>query len=262
MHLKRLIVALILLPLLYSFVMYLQSGFFFALLSILMVIGVAEFYSMYHVRGMLFYTGIICGLAILSISFFKSSLLIDAAVISVAILMAVRLFSRKTPVSSLTDVAPAIVGLLYIPGLLIYQIRLREIGPEWIVFLYATVWGSDSMAYYFGKAIGRRKLYAEVSPNKTVAGAFGSVAGGVIGAMLFKVLLIPGLSPVAAVAIGILSGITSIIGDLIESMFKRDAGVKDSGILIPGHGGMLDKADSMLFTAPVLYWSLQFLGKP
>jgi phosphatidate cytidylyltransferase len=112
------------------------------------------------------------------------------------------------------------------------------------------------MAYYIGKGFGKRKLYVEMSPNKTVAGATGSVIGGATGALLLQTVIVPQLTAPSAVFAGIMIGIVTIVGDLVESMFKRDAGVKDSGGIIPGHGGVLDKVDGALFAGPVLYWIL------
>ncbi|MBS1233330.1 MAG: phosphatidate cytidylyltransferase, partial [Nitrospirae bacterium] len=112
-------------------------------------------------------------------------------------------------------------------------------------------------AYYIGKSIGKRRLYREVSPNKTVAGAGGSVIGGMVGALLLRMLIVPQLGLLPTLFIGVMVGIISIIGDLVESMFKRDAGVKDSGAIIPGHGGILDKIDGALFAGPFLYWILK-----
>jgi phosphatidate cytidylyltransferase len=96
-----------------------------------------------------------------------------------------------------------------------------------------------------------------VSPNKTVAGAGGSVIGGMVGALLLRMLIVPQLGLLPALFIGVMVGIISIIGDLVESMFKRDAGVKDSGAIIPGHGGILDKIDGALFAGPFLYCILK-----
>ena len=175
-------------------------------------------------------------------------------------IMSIRLFLRKDPLSSLHDISPPILGLLYIPALLTFQIQIRELGPEWIILLYALVWVSDSAAYYAGKGLGKRKLYTAVSPNKTIAGAVGSVVGGAVCALLLSYAFIPLLTPSSALVIGIIIGVTTIIGDLVESMLKRDAGVKDSGVLIPGHGGILDKIDGVLFGGPVLYFLLSAIG--
>jgi phosphatidate cytidylyltransferase len=99
-----------------------------------------------------------------------------------------------------------------------------------------------------------------MSPNKTVEGAIGSLIGGVIGTLLIKFTLLDGISLSHAVILGVAVGFASIIGDLVESMFKRDAGVKDSSSIVPGHGGFLDKIDSVTFAGPVFYWCCLLLG--
>jgi phosphatidate cytidylyltransferase len=105
-----------------------------------------------------------------------------------------------------------------------------------------------------GKGLGKRKLYETVSPKKTIVGAYGSVIGAIFISLLFNVILSLGLSILQAVALGLVIGVVSIVGDLVESMFKRDSGIKDSGSVIPGHGGILDKIDGLVFVSPVVYW--------
>jgi phosphatidate cytidylyltransferase len=260
MHFKRLIVAAVLLPALYFYIMYLPQVYFFFLLISVSLVAMSEFYHMYRVTGIFRYAGLLSGISILGVSYMYHDHLMDIAAISVMILMVMRLLFKRDPVTSLADIAPLIVGLVYVPFLFSFQAELRKIGPEWIIFLYASVWASDSMAYYIGKGIGKRKLYMEVSPNKTVAGAAGSLIGGITGAFILKALIVPQITATTAFFIGATIGIISVIGDLIESMFKRDAGVKDSGVIIPGHGGILDKIDGSLFAGPVLYWVLTALS--
>ena len=259
MHLKRLIVAVLLLPVLYLYIVFLPPRYFFFLVIIVSTLALSEFYSMYRVSPVLKYAGLFFGISVLGISYISRAHLPDAVVAAVMAVMVIRLLFRRDPASSLSDVAPVVVGILYIPALLSFQVELRNFGAEWIIFLYGTVWASDSLAYYLGKGIGKRRLYAEVSPNKTVAGAVGSLIGGAAGALILKAAIVPQLTAASAAVIGIMAGIISIIGDLVESMFKRDAGVKDSGGLIPGHGGMLDKVDGVLFGGPLLYWILKFI---
>jgi phosphatidate cytidylyltransferase len=260
MHRKRLIVAAALLPVLFLSVMYLPEGYFFILLCAVSFLGMLEFYSMYRVQGAVRYACLLFGVFIIAVSYFSRAHLSETLVFSAMAIMVIRLLTKRDPLSSLHDIAAPVVGLVYIPGFLSSQTQIRNIGPEWIIFLYATVWASDSAAYYIGKGIGKRKLYQEMSPNKTVAGAVGSVAGGAAGALMLKVLIVPQLTLPSAAFIGCLIGIISIAGDLVESMFKRDAGVKDSGVIIPGHGGILDKIDGTLFAGPLLYWVLAFKG--
>ncbi len=260
MHLKRLIVAAVLLPVIYFYIMYLPSWYFLLLLASVSFLAMSEFYSMYHVSGILKYACLFFGVSILSIFYVSKDLLPDVIILSVMAVIIIRLLVKKNPLSSLHDISPPVLGLLYIPVLLAFQAQIRKLGPEWIISLYALVWASDTMAYYLGTWIGKRKLYREVSPNKTVAGAVGSLMGGAIAAISLRATIIPLLTVSSAVLIGIIIGIISIVGDLVESMFKRDAGVKDSGILIPGHGGILDKIDGVLFAGPILYWVLTAMG--
>jgi len=216
---------------------------------------------MYKTKRALSLLGSFCGaLLILSPWLFTGSPFFALGIIimlSFMLISSARLFLIKDPLSSLKDLSPVIIGFLYIPNLLLTQWHLRLHGYEWIIFLYGCVWASDSLAYFAGKSFGKRKLYREVSPNKTVAGAFGSVIGGTLSAYLLgNWLLIQGynIKIPTLFLIGAAIGSVTIVGDLVESMFKRDAGVKDSGSLIPGHGGILDKIDGVLFAGPVLYW--------
>ena len=153
-----------------------------------------------------------------------------------------------------------LLGLLYLPGLLTFQLTLVKMNPAWIVLLFATVWIADSFAYYVGSSIGKRKLYKDISPHKTVEGGVGSLCGGIAGALLVKGILLKHIPVERAIVIGIVLGAVTIIGDLVESLFKRSAGIKDSSTLIPGHGGVLDKIDGVTFAGPVLYWLGLSLG--
>jgi phosphatidate cytidylyltransferase len=174
--------------------------------------------------------------------------------------MALRLFLKRDPESSISAVSAAVFGLIYLPGLISFQLSIVKTGPSWIILLYTSVWAADSMALYVGKTIGKRKLYPEISPNKTIEGAVGSVLGGIVGAAFIKWTLLSHLTILQAVIIGLAVGFSTIAGDLVESMFKRDAGVKDSSHLLPGHGGVLDKLDGVTFAGPVFYWVCTGLG--
>jgi phosphatidate cytidylyltransferase len=240
--------------------MYLPIEYYMLLLLFVSFLAMSEFYSMYRIKGILKNVCLVSGLSILGVSYFFEDFVPDIIILSVMVLITVRLFMKRDPFSSLSDLSPPLIGLLYIPGLFIFQTYIRKFGPEWIIFLYATVWAADSMAYYIGRGIGKRRLYVEISPNKTVAGAAGSVIGGIAGAILLKTTILTSLTLSSAIAVGIMIGMISVIGDLVESMFKRNAGVKDSGVIIPGHGGVLDKIDGALFTGPVLYWTLTVMG--
>ncbi len=261
MKINREIVALILLPLLYLYIMGLPPVFFLGLLSVVSFIAQMEFYSMYGVgRGFSLF-GAASGVTLLYLVYRGGDHIQLFVTAFFAVVVLLRLFDhRRGPSGALSDIAPVLTGFLYIPLVLSLLVTVREAGPEWIVLIMATVWASDSLAYYLGKTFGKRKLYPAVSPGKTVIGALGSLAGGALTGVLVKVLLIEALGIQQALFLGLLIGGVTIAGDLAESMFKRDSGVKDSGSLLPGHGGVLDKIDGMIFVTPVVYVVVRFVA--
>jgi len=177
--------------------------------------------------------------------------------------------SFRSPVSRvLADTAFSVFGLIYI-GLsmsTLYLLSSQDNGPSLLLFLVLTVWSGDIAALYIGRAFGRYKLAPTLSPNKTWEGSFASVAGSVlitVGLIYLSRALIardiatlsyPG-SPGLWIAYAILVNVAAQLGDLVESAIKRGAGVKDSGHLLPGHGGMLDRIDALLLAAPVLWYA-------
>ena len=150
-------------------------------------------------------------------------------------------------------------GLLYIPMLSSYIVSLRsisstsDIGLVWIFLLLTITWCGDTGAYFAGRFLGKRKLFERVSPKKTIEGALGGYVMALVGASVVKYLSLPEVSWLHLALCTICINTTGILGDLIESMLKREAGVKDSGNIMPGHGGILDRVDSLLFTAPTAW---------
>ena len=260
MHLKRLVVALVLVPVLYLYTMYLPPQYFLLLITLVSTIGLAEFYALSGIAGLLRYTGLFWGAVLLSIQFFSREYFSETLLFASLVMLTIRLFVKRDAAGSVRAATAAVFGLLYIPGLLSFQLNIIRAGAPFLVMLYAAVWGSDSLALYIGKGLGRRKLYVEMSPNKTVEGAGGSLIGGVLGTLLIKYTLLDSVSLLHAVLLGLTVGVSSILGDLVESMFKRDAGVKDSSSVIPGHGGVLDKIDSVTFAGPAFYWCCLLLN--
>ncbi|HRZ87724.1 MAG TPA: phosphatidate cytidylyltransferase [bacterium] len=172
------------------------------------------------------------------------------------------LYSRMSDLSGAVSGISASIGtVFYVSWLFSFLVRINFMegvdGRMYIFFLALMVFLADIMAYTVGNLIGRHKLAPVISPKKTVEGAFGAVGGALIGAALGKVFLVHAIAWHHIVSIGLLVGIISQIGDLFESILKRDAGVKDSGKIIPGMGGVLDLVDGLLFCAPVIYLYLQ-----
>jgi len=150
------------------------------------------------------------------------------------------------------------LGIFYIGFCSAHLILLRSFpgGIYWLLFLTAVTVFSDTGAYYVGRFFGKVKLYPALSPGKTRAGAVGGVCGGLLGSLLVAAFAFENANLVAIGFLGVILSIIGILGDLIESLIKRVAGVKDSGQILPGHGGLLDRCDSLLLTAPVLYYVL------
>jgi len=160
--------------------------------------------------------------------------------------------------------AATLLGAVYLGALGGTVAALRVLPPledgAWrIALLLVVIVFSDSVAFFVGHAIGRRRLAPAVSPGKSVEGALGGLAGGVLGAFAVRHFGLPQLPALHALVLGLVVAGMGIVGDLDESLIKRWAGVKDSGTLFPGHGGMLDRLDSLLFGAPVLYYYFQHL---
>jgi phosphatidate cytidylyltransferase len=153
-------------------------------------------------------------------------------------------------------------GILYI-GLLgshVVLLRFLPEGGSWLIIASAVTASSDSGAYFVGRAWGKRKLCPNISPKKTVEGAFGGVISGLIAAVLFALLLLPDVSWLFLLCTAIGLGLVGIAGDLTESIIKRGTDTKDSGNILAGHGGILDRVDSLLFVCPVLYYLLVLPG--
>lgn len=138
-------------------------------------------------------------------------------------------------------------------------LRLLPDGIAWVIAALVMTWGQDTAAYFFGRFLGKRKLYPAVSPNKTVEGFIGGFVGAMGGLFIARAFFYPQFTVLDCVLLGIVGGLVGPVGDLSESMLKRAYGVKDSGKIIPGHGGLLDRADALLFNAPVLFAYVTFL---
>jgi phosphatidate cytidylyltransferase len=131
-------------------------------------------------------------------------------------------------------------------------IRVR-FGFGWVVLALSITWANDTLAYFAGRAFGKRKFYERVSPKKTWEGFAGGIAGSVIGAFFVKLVWLDELTPLDCILVALPGAVVGPIGDLCESMLKRGYGAKDSGTVMPGHGGLLDRIDAVLFMAPWIY---------
>ncbi len=173
------------------------------------------------------------------------------------------LFRPPTPGSGdrpelrgLAEDAPRLVfGWLYGAAMLALLVRIREFdrGLWWVILVCLVTWTNDTGAYFVGHALGRHKLLPRVSPGKTWEGFFGGMAFSVASAFVVRKLGLPGLGPLDCVLLGLAAGVVGPVGDLSESLLKRGYGVKDSGFILPGHGGLLDRIDALIFNIPLVY---------
>ena len=183
------------------------------------------------------------------------------------------IWARGTQRKPLVSLALTVAGVIY-PALVTYMYPIRyhdyvvdaKSGAVLLMLPIALTWATDTGAYFVGRSIGRHKLIPSVSPGKTIEGAIGGVAVAVIAAWLYVVFLLRPVAqlsmlPVGLTVFAIIISCVAQVGDLAESLFKRDAGVKDSSRLLPGHGGILDRFDSLLFVLPVAYVLLGYFLK-
>jgi phosphatidate cytidylyltransferase len=152
-------------------------------------------------------------------------------------------------------------GIIYIPLLLLFLVLIRNgaDGMLWLALVLCVIFAGDTSAYYFGTYLGRHKLAPAVSPGKTIEGAVGGLVANIVVGAAFKALFLPDLPWVLSIVFFLVVGITGQAGDLFESALKRTSNIKDSGGLLPGHGGFLDRIDALLFAAPVAYFFKEYL---
>lgn len=158
-----------------------------------------------------------------------------------------------------------LMGVVILTASITAMFYLWQLSAWWLMYVFLLVWCADSGAYFVGRKLGRRKMAPNVSPNKSMEGLAGGLVTGLLVVVVISVfkLQLTGTALVAFVALSALTILASVLGDLFESMLKRRAGVKDSGTILPGHGGILDRIDSLLSATPIFalgFWGLQYLG--
>jgi phosphatidate cytidylyltransferase len=228
--------------------------------AVAVVIGLGEFFGLMKARGLAPFP--VPGVVLLAAIFVDVARPVVPASLwpAVALVLLASLLPRGTDfVTTVPSAALTLLGAAYLGSLGGSVAALRLLHPDtegaWrLVLLLAIVMGSDAAAFFTGNAIGRHRLAPGISPGKTIEGAVGALLGGVAAAAIVRSLGLPSVPLAHALLLGLAVSVLGIAGDLVESLLKRWAGVKDSGALFPGHGGMLDRLDSVLFGAPVLYY--------
>jgi phosphatidate cytidylyltransferase len=169
---------------------------------------------------------------------------------------------RRGKENAFADWAWTVAGILYIGWLLSYYVELRSLvdGRGWVFLAMLSTFASDASAYFTGRALGRNKLAPYISPKKTWEGAIGGVLGAIVASVILVILFRLPLLWWGAIIAGILISVFGQLGDLVKSLFKRNMAVKDSGKVLPGHGGLLDRMDSLAFAGVLVYYFVIFLG--
>ena len=263
MGIKRILSSIVLIPVLYFIVWKLPPEYFAGLAVVAAAIGQYEFYRMARNRGSKPHAilGIALGVLLVLTSYqplvtgMGSAFYITMVLL---LIMLTRLFAPRPVEGAVEDISITFLGVFYVAMLFGFQVAIRmgADGKYWLVFMYLVIWASDTGAYYAGTNLGKHKLYPKISPQKSVEGLIGGVLAAMAAAHLCRVWFLPVLTVKEATLLGFILVLAGTLGDFVESLLKRSAGVKDSGTIIPGHGGMLDRMDSMLFAAPVLYYYL------
>ncbi len=263
---RRLVVAGVAIPMIVALVLWATPFLFFLVLAVLVVIAQYEFYRLFpdipFDSGV--WMGLSAGAGFLYVIYLKSTGAVPPETLEVVAALLLLTVMGGTLLSGgvarMAQLPIVWLGIMYIPFLLGTILLIRGIpgGDHWILYLLALTWIVDSGGYFFGKMLGRHKMAPAISPGKTWEGALGGTVAGILFSLLVMSWLPAPLTRMTVFWIALLLSITGQLGDLVESAFKRQAGVKDSGHLLPGHGGMLDKVDSLIFNAPVLYGVLIF----
>jgi len=260
-HLKRIATAAFGLPILIIFIIYATPFYFWLLLAGCILLGLMEFYHLLskNITNCFTLAGLGLGLLV-SITFFKGSIPSVPSSLVISLVVMVPFFISLTQAQDFSIVTlklfGTIVGVFYVAWLLSHLLLIRVLphGKNMIFFLLLVVWTGDTAAFYTGKFFGKHKLSPRISPKKTIEGALGGIFGSIIISAIAHFTFLKQINLANSIFLGFLLNVFGQLGDLTESLLKRGFRVKDSGTLIPGHGGILDRIDSILFAGPSLYY--------
>lgn len=268
MHLKRWLTALVLIPLI--LLILLKGGRLSFVLTMILINGLAqwEFVGFFQPTADTARKVKLAALgALLLLSFCTAvspqgrALPLFVLVSCLFVLFLFYLVSYEYIQDLAWSLAVNVLGLLYLPLLLGHFIWLRYMpqGEWWILWLLFVICSGDTAAYYTGQTLGQKKFYPQVSPGKTWAGTGGGLAANVVVGGFLGLWFVPEVKFFSLILLALALGFIGLLGDLFASMLKRQAQVKDAGALLPGHGGMLDRLDSLLFAAPALLYARLFI---
>ena len=253
---KRVLTSLILIPLVLYVVILGRPWMVFAAVTLAAMLCYREYCGIAAGYGVarLGPVGYAAGLGVLALSQGGSIFLTVVALAGISLAMRSRDLAEVLPRAS-----AMLLGVVYIFGTWKCAILLRDASPYWLLFALAINWVGDISAYYVGKNLGVHKLAREISPGKSWEGSIASIVVSIAFGVVYLHRFSPPMPAIQAIALSALANVAGQLGDLAESALKRGAGVKDSGSLLPGHGGLLDRVDSALFTMPLVYVYLSLM---
>jgi phosphatidate cytidylyltransferase len=262
--LRRVYTAIVLVPAVYAIIGYAPP---WALTLLLMVCGCLAVLELYRIcfqpRPNLLLTGVgLVGSALVVTQQHLPLTPIELLIGSVAVAVTAGLCSSFPIERRLQDTAITLFGIVYVGFTLNTVVTTRALpdGVSFVFFVALVTWAADTGAYYAGTLWGKHLLAPSISPKKTIEGVLGGLGLATGAAAVAHVWFVPQLSLLHIIVLGLLLTLAGLIGDLFESAIKRRVGVKDSGGILPGHGGMLDRLDSLLFTAPTFYYYVTYIG--
>ncbi|HEX3876052.1 MAG TPA: phosphatidate cytidylyltransferase [Bryobacteraceae bacterium] len=247
---KRVLTAAALIPPVIATIFLAPYWVFFAVVALVAVLCYAEYDSIaasynFGAPGPL---GYVAGLALLWVPGGAWLIIVAAALIAFTLSLRSADLAHALPRSALL-----VTGVVYVFGTWRCALPLHQLNPHWLMYALIVNWTGDIGAYYVGRSFGKRRLASRVSPKKSWEGAGAAVATSVLIAGAYLVYFVPDVGFLEAIGLTVVANIAGQLGDLCESAMKRGAGIKDSGRLLPGHGGFLDRVDSTLFSLPVIY---------
>lgn len=268
MHIKRWITSIVALPVLIALIVKGGRVSFAVLIAVVALVALWEYLRMVMAadgetfRRAAAWPGMFVSLLIVWAVYGRAwGLLVAVLALQLIFWGALCVLNFGTDQRIFAGVTRQITGIVYIPLLLSFLVALRNLpdGVSWIFLLIAVVFAGDTAAFYTGSFLGRHKLCPAVSPNKTIEGAIGGLAGSVAVGALIKSFFLPQLPWLPGLLLFVCIALAGQLGDLFESVIKRSVGIKDSGAILPGHGGILDRIDALIFAAPTAYFFKELL---
>jgi len=276
--LTRVVVAFVFAPLI-IYITLLGKLPFLIFIEILIILGLWEFFHLSKAKSSeipkipLMILGVFLGLS----AYLWGEKIFLFFLLSVLYLSALFLIIKGKTQGATFNLSISFLGFFYVAGLFSYLILLREMSPEffpdrfaslttsykigglWIVYLLVCIWSCDTFAYFIGAPLGKHPLSSRISPKKTVEGFGGGILGAIAAAFFSYFIFFSSAQLKDLLIVAAIVALAGQVGDLTESLFKRDAQLKDTSHIIPGHGGILDRFDSLLFVSPIVYYYLKFV---